>query len=71
MNRISDICEVCKCCSLIWIECDQCDEFGYSGHDCGEDTCMCRYPEDNIRCDYCFGKRGWYVCVDKECNYNK
>ena len=42
-----------------WIECD-CDD-GYSHHDCGEDTCACRYPIPNVICDKCKGRGGWYV----------
>lgn len=62
------ICPVCKDCSLSWERCDNC-EYGYSFHDCGEDTCMCRYPENNVRCDICDGKEGWYNCLDKDCKF--
>lgn len=43
----------------VWIECWNCEE-GYSHHDCGEDTCCCLYPENNVRCDICRGRGGWY-----------
>lgn len=43
-----------------WIECWQCGGEGYSDHDCGEDTCCCLDPEDNVRCDVCNGKGGWH-----------
>lgn len=55
------ICPRCGCCSQVWHECENCDE-GWSGHDCGEDCCCCLNPTDNIRCDICGGKGGWYVC---------
>lgn len=44
-----------------WVECWNCEE-GYSGHDCGEDCCVCLEPEDNVRCDICHGKGGWWRC---------
>jgi hypothetical protein len=47
---------------MFWVECSYCDE-GYSDHDCGEDTCCCLDPEDNVRCDICRGKCGWYICA--------
>ena len=42
-----------------WIDCWNCGGEGYSHHDCGEDTCCCLYPEDNVRCDVCNGRGGW------------
>ena len=47
-----------------WIECRDCDGSGIDGHDCGEDTCMCRDPEDNVRCDTCAGAGGWTRCLN-------
>lgn len=44
-----------------WHECENCED-GYSHHDCGEDCCCCLYPENNVICDICEGKRGWYMC---------
>lgn len=38
--------------------CPHCDGDGVSGHDCGEDTCCCAYPEDNKTCYMCHGT-GW------------
>lgn len=56
-------CQCARCGSSADHErCDQCDE-GYDGHDCGEDCCMCRYPEDNMICDICNGHGGWYRCL--------
>ncbi len=45
-----------------WCECWQCGAEGVSGHDCGEDVCCCLHPEDNMRCDICRGKGGWWRC---------
>lgn len=42
-----------------WIECWNCGGERYSHHDCGEDTCWCLYPKDNVLCDVCNGKGGW------------
>ena len=55
----------CKFCgsSVHWEDCDQCGGSGYNGHECGEDTCCCLYPEDNVVCDYCDGEGGYYVCL--------
>ena len=46
----------------VWHECEQCGGEGVYGHDCGEDVCCCLYPEDNMRCDICRGKGGWWHC---------
>ena len=43
-----------------WIECWMCGGDIYVDHDCGEDTCCCLYPEDNVVCDICDGAGGWY-----------
>lgn len=42
----------CKKCGsdVLWHECENCEE-GYSGHDCGEDTCCCLDPLPNVVCD--------------------
>lgn len=45
-----------------WCECWKCGGEGVDGHDCGEDCCCCLYPEDNVRCDICNGKGGWWRC---------
>lgn len=44
-----------------------CDD-GVSGHDCGEDSCCCADPEDNVRCDECQG-RG-YHCWCRRCGWD-
>lgn len=44
-----------------WHECWNCSGEGASSHDCGEDVCCCLYPEDNVRCDVCLGKGGYWL----------
>jgi hypothetical protein len=41
--------------SIIFEDCPECGGEGYSGHDCGEDSCCCADPEENIPCDMCYG----------------
>src|SRR5581483_568283 len=60
------MCGRCLCCELDWRECESCDGEGVDGHDCGEDCCACAYPEDNVRCDSCSGKGGFYYCACNE-----
>lgn len=43
----------------VWIDCENCGESGYDGHDCGEDCCVCASPSPNVRCDICHGAGGW------------
>lgn len=56
--------------SMHWEDCEQCDEDGMSGHDCGEDCCCCLDPEENMICDTCDGEGGWWMCLsdDEWCN---
>ncbi len=61
-----EICKNCKCCSTYWQECYNCED-GYSHHDCGEDSCCCRNPEDNVKCDICEGNGGWMRCLNDSC----
>jgi len=46
------------------VECYNCGGEGYSHHDCGECTCVCLEPENNIICEICYGKGGWPVIED-------
>jgi len=46
-----------------WQECHYCCGTGFSHHDCGDDTCCCLEPEDNVTCDTCMGIGGWYIEV--------
>lgn len=54
----------CQTChnQMWWRDCYNCDEDGFSDHDCGEDCCACLYPEPNVVCDICRGKAGWFQC---------
>ena len=56
--------ETCSRCgsTAAYEDCTNCDH-GYSHHDCGEDTCPCDEPEDNVLCYICNGKGGWYACL--------
>jgi len=42
-----------------YVDCWNCGGEGFSGHDCGEDTCCCLDPEDDVVCDICKGEGGW------------
>lgn len=56
-------CQCARCGSSCDYErCWNCED-GYSDHDCGEDCCMCRHPEPNVRCDICDGRGGWNNCL--------
>lgn len=48
--------------TLDWQECESCGGHGVDGHDCGEDCCCCLDPDDNIPCDICGGRGGWWQC---------
>jgi len=64
-----ELCPRCQCCSYGWVRCDACGGEGVSGHDCGEDTCCCLYPEDNVTCDICDGQGGLNECLGR-CDEN-
>lgn len=48
-----------------WVDCEMCDS-GFTGHDCGEDSCCCQFPEDNVACEICGGDGGWMQCMSSE-----
>jgi hypothetical protein len=54
---------ICYACgeSLEWRSCENCDDGLTGEHDCGEDTCCCRYSEPNVRCRDCDGDGGYFV----------
>ena len=49
--------------SVHWIDCTNCGGEGMVDHDCGEDTCCCASPEENVPCDICAGEGGWHQCL--------
>jgi hypothetical protein len=49
--------------SIEHVTCNSCDEYGMDGHDCGEDTCCCPEPVDNMTCRDCGGTGGWWRCL--------
>ena len=55
----------CALCgsSVVWEDCQDCGGDGFRGHDCGEDPCCCLDPEENVPCDICDGKGGWWACI--------
>lgn len=57
------ICQACKCCEKAAEDCWNCGGDGYSSHDCGEDSCCCLDPHDNVRCDICRGRGYTMVCL--------
>jgi hypothetical protein len=73
MKERDRFCQRCKCCSTDWEDCYNCVD-GYSDHDCGDDTCCCLNPKDNVRCDICDGEGGWVVCIggcDEQGNHSR
>lgn len=65
-------CQCARCGSSADVEdCTGCVD-GMDHHDCGEDCCMCMYPEDNVPCDICDGMGHWYQCLSSYewCNAN-
>jgi hypothetical protein len=53
----------CRSRGVCWIECGNCVG-GFGEHDCGEDTCCCVNPRDNVPCSICCGAGGWLLCFD-------
>ena len=47
--------------SRLRVYCWDCRGRLYTSHDCGEDTCCCLYPVDNVPCYTCHGKGYWFV----------
>src|SRR5262249_33757859 len=57
-------CQCARCgSSCDYQDCWNCDEDGFSDHDCGEDTCCCLHPEPNVVCHVCGGHAGWQRCI--------
>lgn len=59
--------EDCQCArcgsSCEFLRCFNCGGEGYSHHACGEDTCCCLHPEDNVVCTWCAGTGGALHCI--------
>lgn len=45
-----------------YVDCWNCGGEGLTDHDCGEDTCCCLHPRDNVSCDICDGEGIYLVC---------
>jgi hypothetical protein len=57
-------CQCARCgSSCVPVDCTECAGDGVTHHDCGEDCCNCRNPEDNVRCEVCRGRGGWHECA--------
>lgn len=57
-------CQCARCGSSCSREvCETCGGSGVDGHDCGEESCCCQWPEDNLRCETCLGDAGWQCCL--------
>ena len=53
-----------RCGSSVSFEaCEYCGGEGVDGHECGEDTCSCFEPEDNMACGVCEGAAAFVVCL--------
>ena len=69
---LTDDCKLCPrcskdrpCCQIVWEKCQDCGGDGYVDHDCGDDTCCCYMPEDNVECSSCRGNGGWWECMGR------
>jgi hypothetical protein len=49
--------------SVMFDDCPNCGGEGYSSHDCGEDSCCCADPDDNVTCDICRGSGTIGICL--------
>jgi hypothetical protein len=49
-----------------FVPCWSCGGEVFTDHDCGEDTCCCRFPENNVVCDHCRGRGGHYRCLSSK-----
>lgn len=57
-------CQCARCgSSADYVHCEYCSGLGLDGHDCGDDCCVCLHPEENVPCDICRGRGGWYLCL--------
>ena len=73
MDRACPLCREQVSCSCLedeikfadWERCWDCGGDCVVGHDCGEDTCCCLDPEDNLVCQTCDGAGGWHTDADE------
>jgi hypothetical protein len=56
-------CQCARCGSSVDSELCQYCEDGFNGHDCGDDTCCCLHPEENVLCDICRGYGVIHHCL--------
>lgn len=57
-------CQCARCgSSLDRVRCENCGGDGVTGHNCGDDTCCCLDPEDNVTCGSCRGECGFWQCL--------
>lgn len=69
MNEINEFpdeaVEECPLChyEMEHVDCDHCSGDG-GFHDCGEDTCCCADPDDDLneQCEQCNGHGGYMQC---------
>lgn len=52
---------------LVIEDCEMCGGFGVDGHECGEDSCACANPEDNVPCEECDGSGRIRYCKNLRC----
>ena len=46
---------------MLRVYCWNCRGDIFIGHECGEDTCVCLNPEENIPCETCDGIGYWFI----------
>lgn len=49
--------------SIVFEDCPNCGGVGFTGHDCGEDSCCCLDPEENLACEICRGTGTFSTCL--------
>ena len=58
-------CAMCDCEAEV-DHCEHCED-GFDGHDCGDDTCCCSWPDENVPCQICYGRGFNYSCLNNDC----
>lgn len=62
---VRELCPRCKCCQLEFVECDNCGGEGVTDHECGDDSCCCLEPVDNVACFVCDGDGSFDLCLGR------